>query len=53
MDLPRFGVTGVSPFRKLALLMAVITLLGCLLLATAFASSIFANSLCTSCRGTN
>jgi hypothetical protein len=53
MDLPRFGVTGDSPFRKVALLMAVTAILGGLLLATAFATSIFANSLCTSCRSTN
>jgi hypothetical protein len=53
MDLPRSGVTGASPFRKVALLMAVTTLLGGLLLATEFATSIFANSLCTCCRSTN
>jgi hypothetical protein len=53
MELPRFGVTGASSFRKAVLLMAVITLLGCLLVAAAFATSIFANSLCANCRGTN
>jgi hypothetical protein len=53
MDLPRFGVTGASPFRKVALLMAAIVLLGGFLLATAVAGSIFANSLCANCRGTN
>jgi hypothetical protein len=53
MDLPRFGVMGASPFRKVMLLMAVIALVGCLLLATAFAASIFADSLCANCRGTN
>jgi hypothetical protein len=53
MDLPRFGAADASPFRKVALLMAVIALLGCLLLATTFAASIFAGSLCANCRGTN
>ncbi len=50
MDLPRFGVTGASPFRKLALLIGTIILLGGLILGTALAGAIFTNSLCATCR---
>jgi hypothetical protein len=53
MNLSSFGATGASPLRKVAVLMAVITLLGCLLVGTAFAASIFADSMCASCRGNN
>jgi hypothetical protein len=50
MDLPRFGATGASPFRKLALLIGAILLLGGLILGTALAGSIFMNSLCSTCK---